>query len=166
MKRFTFLYLIATVFVFSCSSDKENIMADANSIEGTWDATELSIDNNTASDDAKNVRDIFKFLTALDCHLLTFTFNTDLSVTAENAINYVEESFSLSGNGMEISCPTDRDTEASTYTFDGSVLTIVNINGSSISLDVTIDGNTMTIDATDLEIPNFNESGQLIFIKR
>lgn len=166
MKRYTFLYLIAFFLVFSCSSDKENDMIDANSIEGTWDATELVIDDNTASDDAKNGRDILNFLTAKDCYILSFTFNSDLTVTAENAANYVEISVNSAGTGLEIPCPTDSDSEASTYTFDGSVLTIIDSDGATLAIDVSIDGDTMTVDATDLDIPNFSDSGQFVFIRR
>jgi len=166
MLRYSFLYILAAFFIFSCSSDKVEDVADASSIIGTWEATDLMINNDTASDDAKNARDILNFLTAKDCYILSFTFNSDLTVTAQNASNYVEISVNSAGTGLEIPCPTESDTEASTYTFDGMVLTILDSNGETITVDVTIDGDTMAVDAADLDIPNFNDSGELIFIKR
>jgi hypothetical protein len=166
MKRHSLLYTLGAFLVFSCSSDKGSDMTDANSIEGTWDATEFVIDDNTASDDAKNGRDILNFLTAEDCYILTFTFSNDLSVTAENSSNYVEISVNSSGTGLEIPCPTESDIESRTYTFDGKVLVIDDGTGETITVDVTIDGDTMTINAADLDIPNFNDGGQLVFVRR
>lgn len=166
MKRHSLLFTLGVFLVFSCSSDKDSDMADANSIEGTWDATEFVIDDNTASDDAKNGRDILNFLTAKDCYILTFTFSNELSVTAKNSSNYVEISVNSSGTGLEIPCPTESDIESRTYTFDGKVLVIDDGIGGIITVDVTIDGDTMTINAADLDIPNFNDGGQLVFVRR
>ena len=166
MQRYSLLYVVAVFLIFSCSSDKVEDVVDASSILGTWEATDLMINNETASDDAKNARDILNFLTAKDCYILSFTFNSDLTVTAQNSSNYVEISVNSAGTGLEIPCPTESDTEASTYTFDGMVLTILDGNGETVNVDVTIDGDTMAVDAADLNIPNFNDSGELIFIKR
>ena len=166
MQRYSLLFVLATFLLFSCSSDKVVDVVDASSIIGTWEATDLMINNETASDDAKNARDILNFLSAKDCYILSFTFNSDLTVTAENSSNYVEISVNSAGTGLEIPCPTESDLEASTYTFDGMVLTILDGNGETVTLDVSIDGDTMAVDAADLDIPNFNDSGELIFIKR
>ena len=166
MQRYSLLYVVAVFLIFSCSSDKVEDVVDASSILGTWEATDLMINNETASDDAKNARDILNFLTAKDCYILSFTFKSDLTVTAQNSSNYVEISVNSAGTGLEIPCPTESDTEASTYTFDGMVLTILDGNGETVNVDVTIDGDTMAVDAADLNIPNFNDSGELIFIKR
>ncbi len=165
MKRYLLFGAMALFLCASCSSDKEAKVEDENSIIGTWYATKLVIDDNTASDDAKNGRDILNFLTAKDCYILSLTFNSDLSVVAENSANYVEVSVNSSGTGLEIPCPTDSDLESSTYTFDGSVLTVVDTDDNTVTVDVTIDGDTMTTDAADLDIPNFNEGGQLVFKK-
>ncbi|NND79660.1 MAG: hypothetical protein HKN53_07170 [Maribacter sp.] len=166
MQRYSLFYVLAAFLIFSCSSDKIEEVVDASSIIGTWDATELMINNDTASDDAKNARDILNFLTAKDCYILSFTFNSDLTVTGSNSSNYVEISVNSAGTGLEIPCPTESDTEASTYTFDGMVLNILDGNGETVSVDVTINGDVMAVDAADLDIPNFNDSGELIFIKR
>jgi hypothetical protein len=96
--------------------------------------------------------------------VITFTFNEDLSVVAENSVNYIE--VNSTGTGLDIPCPTQKDTDNSTYTFDGRVLSIVDGQGMTVSTNVTFDGNTMAIDATGLDIPNFNASGELIFQKR
>lgn len=165
-KRYSLIGLLVIMLSLSCSSDKEVDLVDVNLIEGTWVATELVIDNATASDDAKNGRDILNFLTAKDCYILSFTFNSDLSVTAENSANYVEISVNSANTGLETPCPTQSDSEASTYTYDGSVLTVVDNEGEAVMVDVTIKDDIMTLDAADLDIPNFNDSGELIFIRK
>jgi hypothetical protein len=154
--------------LFSCSSDKNeaaiNEEVALNAIIGTWDATQLIIDNETASDDAKFAKQILDFLTDEDCFIVTLQFNEDLTATAANSANYVE--INATNTGLDVPCPTQSDNESSTYTFDGSVVTIVDANGEAIMVDVSIDGEVMTVDATDLEIPNFSDSGELIFVKR
>ncbi len=163
-----FFYSVALSFLFlSCSSDKNDDTSQEvalNAIVGTWDATELQINSNTASDDAKFAEQILEFLTANDCNIITLQFNEDLTATASNAANYLE--INATGTGLDIPCPTQSDTESSTYTFDGSTVTTIDANGNTLVIGVTIEGNRMTVDATDLEIPNFTDSGQLIFVKR
>lgn len=166
MKRNLLLLFIAATMTFSCSSDKDEAKQDENNIEGTWDAHELMIDNATASDDEKNGRDILNFLTAQDCFILTLTFNGDLTVVTENSVNYLQINVNPGGTGLDIPCPTQSDTDNSTYTYDGNVLTFVDSNAQTVTVDVTISGDTMTVDAADLDIPNFNDGGQLIFKKR
>lgn len=166
MKRNVLTLFIAAVVTFSCSSDKEASESDESNIEGTWDAHELMIDNETASDDEKNGRDILNFLTAKDCFILSLTFNQDLSVITENSVNYLEINVNGSGTGLDVPCPTESDMDNSTYTYDGEVVTFVDANAQTVTVDVSISGNTMTVDAADLDIPNFNSGGQLIFVKR
>lgn len=159
------LFTIAFL-TFACSSDRENPHTGESNIEGTWDAHELKVDNTTASDDEKNGRDILNFLTARDCFIITLTFNQDLSIISENSVNYLEINVNASGTGLDIPCPAQSDTETTTYTFDGNVLTFVDANAQTVSVDVTVSGNTMTVDAADLDIPNFNAGGELIFERR
>ncbi|WP_257212953.1 lipocalin family protein [Maribacter sp. 4U21] len=152
--------------LFSCSSDKDSDSMDSSpsAIIGTWDATELVIDNTTASDDAKFGKQILDFLTDKDCYIITLQFNEDLTAEASNAANFVE--VNATATGLDVPCPTESDSESSTYTFDGSVVSIVDMNGDTINVDVRIQGDIMTVDAADLEIPNFVDSGEFIFRKR
>lgn len=152
----------------SCSSDKDETESEAEinktAIVGTWDATELTIDNETASDDVKFGKQILDFLSNKDCYIITLQFNEDLSAIASNSANYVE--VNATADGLDIPCPTESDTNASTYTFDGETVTTIDEDGEELAIGVTIDGNVMTVDASDLDIPNFSEDGQLIFVKR
>ncbi|WP_437371335.1 hypothetical protein [Maribacter litoralis] len=154
--------------LISCSSDKDETQTEAEvqstAIIGTWDATELKIDNETASDDAKFGKQILDFLTADNCFIITLQFNDDLTASASNSANYIE--VNATATGLDIPCPTDSDVNESTYTFDGETVTTIDENGDELAIGVSIEGNIMTVDASDLDIPNFSEDGQLIFVKR
>ncbi|WP_047246392.1 lipocalin family protein [Maribacter thermophilus] len=166
MKFNIFLFLTTALFLFSCSSDKDETpeIDSSTQIEGTWDAIELRIDEDTASDDAKFGQQILEFLTNKDCYIITLTFNGDMSLTAANSSNYLE--ISATNTGLDVPCPTESDTESSTYTYDGRILTLVNEDGETVEVSVVVEGDVMFVDATDLDIPNFDDSGELIFKRR
>jgi hypothetical protein len=166
MKKSILFLFVATSLLFSCSSDKDENGEDSssNDIVGTWDATELKINNETASDDAKFGKKILDFLTNKDCFIITLQFNQDLTAVATNAANYVE--VNANATGLDVPCPTQSDTESSTYTYDGSVVSFIDADGQQIEVRVTVLGDIMTVNAADLEIPNFDESGELIFRRR
>ena len=77
MKRNILLLFLAAGFIFSCS--KDDAEPAQNAIVGEWQATELQIDNATAGDDAKFGKDILDYLTARDCFILKFNFNSLIS---------------------------------------------------------------------------------------
>lgn len=164
MKRDVFILFLASMLFVSCSKDdnnQENI-DPASAIVGSWRATEFK----AADPNNSNVNlgaEILKKLTAEECYIITFTFNEDLTVVGDNAVNYLE--INATATGLDVPCPTQKDTESSTYTYDGSVLTIVDQNGISQAIKVSIEGNNMNADATDLDIPNFDAAGELIFEK-
>ena len=166
MKLNILLVLFASGLIFSCSKgdDNKEKETEQNAIVGEWQATELQIDNATAGDQAKFGKEILDFLTARDCVVLTFSFKADLTVTAESSANNLD--IDITPTGLDVPCPTESDTTTSTYTYDGSVLTTIDENGQTIMVDVTISGDTMTVDATDLDIDNFNDEGQLIFQRK
>ena len=148
--------------VFSCSSDKEDgpAYSDMSAIIGTWDATQLE----TQDPSALLQKQILAHLSESDCYILTFTFNEDLSLLAENGVNYLE--VNATENGLDIPCPEKREAETSTYTYDGERLSIDDIDGQPLNAEVAIEGDRMAIDASDLDIPNFDYTGKLIFRKR
>lgn len=166
MKRTIIVLLVASAFSWSCSSDKDKNPGEPDSIVGTWEARELKIDEETASDDEKNGRDLLNLLTAKECYILKLTFNEDLSLITENSLNYLEINVNGSGTGLDIPCPTEQDTDASTYTYNGNVVTFVDANSQTVTLSVSITGDTMAVDATDLDIAELNTGGQLIFQRR
>ena len=165
MKRNLLALFIATTLLFSCSSDKDDANPD-NDIVGSWELTALDIDDSTASDDEKFARDILNFLSALDCSLMTITFNADLSVITENSGNYLDINVNTGGTGLDVPCPTEKDTSVDSYLYEGGVLTYIDENEVETIVNVTISGNTMRVNATELDFSNFNDGGVLIFTKR
>ena len=162
MKHNLFLLCIAATLLFSCSKDEENNVDGASTIIGAWRATEFqAADPNSAT--LNFGAEILANLTAEECYILTFAFNADLTVVVENAINYVVPN--ATATGISVDCPTEKDTESSTYTYDGSVLTIIDQDGVTQSIKVTISGDVMTVDATDLDVNNLDAAGSVIFRK-
>ena len=168
MYKHILFFLGMALVLISCSSDKNDSEAEtqvaSTAILGTWDATELVIDDATASDNTKFAKGILDLLTDKDCYVVTLTFNEDLTASASNSANYVE--VNATGTGLDIPCPTEADLESSTYTFDGTTVTTTKSNGEVLNINVSIDGDVMTVDAADLEIPNFSDDGQMLFVKR
>ena len=163
MKK-TYLTILTTAFLaISCSSDKGNgpDVDTSASIVGTWEATELRVDENTASDNAIFAREALAYLTDQNCYIITLQFNADLTATATNSANALE--INQTSTGFDIPCPTTFETETSTYTYENNVVSFVNVNGEVVEVDVTIEGDIMRVDAADLQIPEFDEEGQLVF---
>ena len=165
MLRKFVLTIISAGLLFSCSSDKED-GTNPSSILGTWDLTTLQIDEDNATTDEEFGKEILDFLTAQQCYIITLTFNADLSVVSENSGNYIEINVNPGGTGLDIPCPTESDTDVSTYTFDGERLTYIDENLETVTLTVQISGNTMLISAVEFGIENFDTGGQLVFTRR
>lgn len=146
----------------ACSSDKESDSEESESKEivGTWDATELRTEDSAALFG----KGILDHLTEKDCYVLTFSFKEDLSMVAESAVNELD--INATASGLDIPCPEEKSSDSSTYTYDGNVLTIQDFNGKPLNAKVNIDGSLMEVDAEDVDIPNFDYNGQLIFRKR
>ena len=165
MLRKFVLTVITAGMLFSCSSDKED-GTNPTSILGTWDLTALQIDESNATTDEEFGKEILDFLTAQQCYIVTLTFNADLSVVTENSGNYIEINVNSGGTGLDIPCPTESDTDVSTYTFDGEQLTYIDDSLETVTVTVQISGNTMRISAVDFGVDNFDTGGQLVFTRR
>jgi hypothetical protein len=163
--KFLVFFLVAGLF-FSCSSDSDDDNSKEDTIVGIWEAYELKVNNDTASDDEKFVREILEILTAKDCYLLSFDFKQDLTVIIENSVQYLEIGLNSEGNGPNIPCPTEKDTETTIYVYEDGILTYTDDDQQSVSVAVSIDGDVMTVDAADLDIPNLNAGGQLLFKRK
>ena len=166
MKLNSLLLVAGCCLLFSCSTDQDNVMVDESSLTGRWDATELRVDESTATDDEKNAKDFLDFLTARDCYVISLQFNQDLTVLTESSLNYIEVNVNAEGTGIDIPCPEQQDVYDATYSFDGSVLTIVEPDGTTTEASIILDGDMMILDAATLDIPEFTGSGELIFVRR
>ncbi len=165
MKRNLIACFLISALLFSCSTDQENNTEDTsetNAIIGSWRAVEFKAAEGSGS----NVNlgaDILQNLTNEGCYILTFNFNEDLTLVAENAVNYLE--INATPTGLEVPCPTQKDTDQGTYTYDGSILTIVDSNSETVMVNVMVEGSIMSANASELDIPNFDGEGSLIFEK-
>jgi len=165
MKRNLLILFSATALLFSCSSDKDDTNQD-NDIVGSWELTALEIDDSTASDDEKFARDILSFLTAIDCSLMTITFNADQTVITENSGSYLDINVNTGGTGLDVPCPTEKDTSVDSYMYEGGVLIYIDENEIETTVNIEISGNTMRVNAMELDFANFDDGGDLIFTKR
>ncbi len=165
MKRNLLTLFVVTALLFSCSSDKDDLSED-NAIVGSWELTALEIDDSTASDDEKFAQDILSFLSEINCSLMTITFNADLSVITENSGNYLDINVNPVGTGLDVPCPTEKDTSVDSYMYEGGVLTYIDENKVETTVNAEISGNTMRVNATELDFADFNDGGVLIFTKR
>lgn len=165
MRNTAFIFLLGTLLISSCSTDKSSDNPD-NSIVGTWDLTALSIDEGTATDEEEFGQAILNMLTASDCYLVSLSFNADLSLITEDASNYLEIGVNPGGTGLDVPCPSQRDMNTTTYIYVDGILTFVDENQETVSVELTISGNTMTMAAQELGVANFDVGGELIFTKR
>ncbi|MGB5553273.1 MAG: hypothetical protein WBM83_01350 [Flavobacteriaceae bacterium] len=163
MKRVIMTLLLVSGLFFSCSKDKADDQQDQNKIVGSWQATELQAADPNSSE-VNLGAEILARLTAENCELLVFTFQEDLVLKVESGVNSLE--INATATGLEVPCPTQKEIETTTYTYDGTNLTYVDTGVGTKTVKATIDGNILTIDATELDIPNLNGAGKLIFTKK
>jgi len=164
MKRNIFILFIASLLCASCSTDgnQEDTIDPVSAILGSWRATEfIAADPNNSN--VNLGAEILANLTAEECYIITFTFTSDMTLTGESGVNFLE--INATPTGLDVPCPSQSETESSTYAYDGTTLTTINSDGETVMIGVSIDGNTMSADAADLDIPNFNGEGELIFEK-
>ena len=153
----------ATALLFSCSDDKDE---NNDSIIGTWDLTAYEIDEMTATDDQEFAQEILQFLSAIDCTILSYTFNEDGTVISRDSGDYLEINANPGGSGLDIPCPTESDVEDGMYTYEEGVLTYIDEVEGNTEVEVEINGNTIRIGAAELGIDNFEDGGVLVFTRR
>lgn len=161
-----FSFLCLAMALVSCSSDKDEDNGTNNDIIGTWDATELLVDVDTVSDEAVIGSQILKLLSNESCYIITLTFNEDLTAEARNSITEAISTATFGAGGLEVPCPSNFEVVSNTYTFDNGIISFLNDDGETINVSVRINGDTMTVDAQSLELPEVNEPGELVFVRR
>lgn len=164
MKRNLVLLALTAALTFSCSSDKDD--EGNNSIVGTWDLTAYEIDEATATDDQEFARDILAFLSAIDCTILSFTFNEDGTVISRDSGDYLEINVNEGGSGLDVPCPEQSDVEDGMYTYEDGLLTYIDEVEGNTTVEVEVSDNTIRIGATDLGINNFDDGGTMVFTRR
>lgn len=166
MKKFILLCTVMAAMVFSCSSDKEDDLANENSIVGTWKFTELNIDNASSPNEIRLANDVIEVLTASGCEILVFEFKSDNTVTAV-AKDFTEtgKDINSDGTGLLIECPSNVETSSSTWGLEGDQLTFVDENGLEETVTIKLDGDTLIIPAEIVNEDNLN-GAEAIFIRK
>lgn len=163
----SFILMVGLSLMTSCSNDSES--DGPASIVGTWDAVELRLDENTATEDELLASDFLEILTAKDCYVLTVRFTEGGTATAENSLNYLDLSGLAVGN-FDIPCPNESDSEDATYVYiitsEGGQLTFTDSEGMSSTVGATISGNTLSMDLDGSVFDDVVSEGQLIFRRR
>ena len=165
MKKKALYFFSIGLFFIACSTDKVAEIS-SDSILGTWDLTALDIQEGSASAEEQFGQDILDDLSASGCYLVTLTFNEDLTLETQDATNFLEIGVNSEGTGLEVPCPEQRETRQTAYTYADGVLTFIDENQQTVSVNVSISGDLMVISARELDVDNFNVGGNLLFSKR
>lgn len=163
MKRNLLILALTVTLVYACSSDKDE---GADDIVGTWDLSAYEIDEANATDDQEFAKEILDYLSAIDCTILSYTFNADGTVISRDSGQYLEINVNQGGTGLDIPCPTQSDVDDGTYTYVNGVLTYIDEVEGNTEVDIEINGDVIVIAAADLGIENFDTGGSLVFTRR
>ena len=164
MKYFNLLSCsLALALVWSCSNDDGD--SSPETITGTWDAIELQLDEDTATEDELLASDFLEILSAKDCYVLSVTFAAGGTATVESSFEYLDLS-GLAMGDFDIPCPDQSDSASSDYTYENGQLTITDPDGMTSTVDATISGNLLTMDLQGSVLDDVVSDGQLIFRKR
>lgn len=157
MRKIAILFL-TTILIISCSDDgddgSDNMSNGTSPIVGTWVLTDLRIDSSVDDDDLDFAKQIVSFLQGIDCDLITFTFNDDGTVTSVDRASFL--SINVGMGGLDIPCPMQSETEASTWSLNGNQLTFINANMEEETLVISFEGDdTLILAGADIDPDNF-----------
>ncbi len=157
MRKIAILFL-TTILIISCSDDgddgSDNTSNGTSPIVGTWVLTDLRIDSSVDDDDLDFAKQIVSFLQGIDCDLITFTFNDDGTVTSVDRASFL--SINVGMGGLDIPCPMQSETEASTWSLNGNQLTFINANMEEETLVISFEGDdTLILAGADIDPDNF-----------
>lgn len=162
MKKFL-LKCVVVLLLTSCSKDGENSsMEQQTAIIGTWNLVEIQYATATASSELEFASGIVDLLVLQNCEIVTFVFNADKTLVVENSTSYIEIDLTAAGTGLSINCPTQSDTENSTWSLNGSQLTFVDGDGAEETVAIQLNGDTLIVPAENLNAENF-EAGDAVF---
>ena len=65
-------------------------------------------------------------------------FNQNRTVSSEIALSYIFQNLNEEGTGLDMPCPAQKDADESTFTYDGSTLTIIISKGDLIKANALL----------------------------
>ncbi len=173
MKKLILTLIAGATIAVSCSKDKiveeltDGLIGDeeANALVGVWELSEFKYDTQAGGTNVNLAEDILNKFKEENCVVVTFDFKEDGSLMIESGMNYLE--INATPTGLQVPCPTQKDEETTTYTYEDGVLTFKDADGADVVVKATVDGDELTADASDLDLnENFNYDGDLIFVKK
>ncbi len=164
-KRLMVIALTAGMF-FACSTDgddNEQEISETNALVGTWNLTDVRFEEDP-NDTTLNLADeIVDELTQEGCVLVSFTFNSDNTVSSTDRLNFIE--VNAGPTGLDVPCPTNSLDENGTWSLDGNQLTVDNGNGMVETLTIQLEGNTLILNGEDIDENNY-AGAEAVFTKQ
>ncbi len=162
--KIVFLIAAVTMMSYSCSTDEENnemMEETVSNLVGEWNLTDVNFEGQ--SDIELNLAaEIIDRLADEQCYLVTFEFNADGTATATDRINFVE--VNAGPTGLDVPCPTQSNTESSTWSLAGNQLTFINAEMEEETIEISLEGNTMILAGEAVDAQNY-AGAQAIFTK-
>ncbi|QKZ14695.1 lipocalin family protein [Spirosoma sp. KUDC1026] len=138
--RLTLWVLLLTMPLFVSSCKKGNDDVTPATVEGNWKLTGLKFSPALDTGIFGEIGDYYQWLLdfgAGDClNSLVFTFNSNGSTSLNNPPACQDAT-----DDLDNTVPID---DSSKWVLDGNKLTLTNGDGTTVTYDVTINGNTMT----------------------
>ncbi|QLG44597.1 lipocalin-like domain-containing protein [Costertonia aggregata] len=159
---FPFLFSVAIVF-FSCSSDDNGARPNESPIVGTWSMSDINLDNDANTGELQLAALAIESLLADNCEIVVFTFSEDGTLESRDKIENLEVTTGV--NGFEVNCPNESNIFNSTWSLVDNQLTIVNEEDMEETIEINLDGNTMTIAGEDVGSDDF-VGADVVFTKQ
>ncbi len=155
MKKNWILLAIATMTLFACSTDNEgnNDELETSALVGTWNMTDVRFSEDPNDSTLILADELVDQLVQENCVLVSFTFNADGTVSSTDKLNFIE--FNAGPMGLEVSCPTESESETGTWTLEGDQLTVDDGSGTTETLTIGLEGNTLIIAGEDIDANNY-----------
>jgi hypothetical protein len=161
MKIRIVLTVLLGSLLLACSSDDGD--EGSNSIVGTWDLTSIELEGNTEEEQAAEL--FISLLAAQDCYLLTLIFREGDQATLQSSLDYLDLEGVFPG-GPALECPAEKDSESATYVYENGQLSITDSEGFTVTIDVTLSGDRLTVDLDGSDFEDFGTSGSMTFERR
>ena len=147
------IMLGAVLFFTACSTDNDNeVELEASALVGTWNMTDVRFPEDPEDTSLNLADEIIDRLVQENCFLVSFTFNTDGSVTSEDRVNFVE--VNVGAMGLDVPCPEDSALETGEWVLEGDQLTLTGADQEE-TITINLSGNTLIIAGEEINAQNY-----------
>lgn len=160
MKNNIIALLVFCMTCISCSTDENANEITANNLVGVWEISEVRTEPSSSLNLPKEIADI---LITEGCKLLVFTFQENGSATSASKLNHI--TFNATPTGLDVDCPTQTDTESSSWELVGDQLTITPTMGDAETFTIKLSSSTLIIAGEDIDASNYSGT-DVVFSKK